>query len=63
MEKIILKIIIGVLKEIITTQGICFPDKIDEDTSIIGKNGILDSLAFVSFVVAVEQKINTEFIN
>lgn len=30
------------------------------DTRIIGKNGVLDSLAFVTFVVALEQKINSD---
>lgn len=35
-------------------------DKIDLDTSLFGKDGLLDSMGLVSMIVAVEQDIEDE---
>jgi len=57
----ITEILLLLLKEIIQMNGLPVTEEINEESRIIGKQGVLDSLAFVSFLVAAEQKINNEF--
>lgn len=54
-------IIYSTLNEIGTMNDFEMPKELNHETNIIGAKGILDSLAFVSFLVAVEQKINQQF--
>ncbi len=49
------------LEETLKNDDINLPEPITDETCIIGRSGILDSLAFVTFIVAVEQGINSEF--
>lgn len=54
-------IIYSMLNEIGVMNNLQVPEEMDFETKIVGVQGILDSLAFVSFLVAVEQKINEKF--
>ena len=61
MEKEIKEITLKALEEIANMHGIDLHEDPGINTRIIGKNGILDSLAFVTYVVAIEGKINQRF--
>jgi acyl carrier protein len=50
-----------VLKEIVEINSLELPKELSLDTNLIGSKGILDSLAFVSFLITVEQRINQQF--
>ncbi len=54
-------IIYSVLHEICEMNKLELPKELSLDTNIIGTHGVLDSLAFVSFLVAVEQNLNQQF--
>jgi acyl carrier protein len=41
-------------------QGGTLPEDLTEETSLFGRNGILDSLSLVSLIVGVEQGIEDE---
>jgi acyl carrier protein len=60
-QKQITDIVSQTLVEIAGNQGIAVDEAVTGESRIIGKGGLLDSLAFVSFVVAVEQKINAAY--
>ena len=61
MREKVLEIVLSTLIEIARINNLQLINGIKEETSIIGEKGILDSLAFVTFLVALEQKINKEF--
>jgi acyl carrier protein len=61
MNKKISDIIFSTLDEITRLNNLKLPAELNYDTSLIGSKGVLDSLAFVSFLVAVEQEINRQF--
>ena len=54
-------IIYSTLNEIGEMNNLEVPERLGPETNIIGTGGVLDSLAFVSFLVAVEQAINQQF--
>ena len=61
MKITISELVSGVLLETLKMQGLDVPVELNVGTQLIGKNGILDSLSFVAFIIAVEQKINSEY--
>lgn len=61
MNDKILNFIYSTLKEIGEMNNLKVPEELNLETNIIGAKGVLDSLAFVSFLVAVEQGINQQF--
>jgi acyl carrier protein len=60
IEEKILKIIINVIEEINEDQDVKVPIEQGSKAPLFGKDGVLDSLALVSLVVAVEQEIEDE---
>lgn len=55
------KIILDVLKDTAQMQEIELPFELSDKSKIIGKEGILDSLAFVTFIISLEKRINEQY--
>jgi acyl carrier protein len=60
MKDSIVKIIIDVVQQLDLPRDLHVPQIVSEETLLYGKGGILDSMALVSVVVAVEQAIEDE---
>ena len=54
-------LITEILQELETEKGIQLPPNVTNETPLFGYQGILDSLALVSLVVALEQAIEDKF--
>ncbi len=61
MKDQILPFIIETTRSIAEEQGIEVSGELDEATRLFGEGGLLDSLALVSLVLAVEQGIEEKF--
>lgn len=61
ITKEVISLILSVLEEVIKNDNLPLPERLDTETKIIGKDGILDSLAFVSFLVLVEQRVSEKY--
>jgi D-alanine--poly(phosphoribitol) ligase subunit 2 len=59
--KDITTLIIKHVQELSLEQDIAIPDRLEEQTTLFGQNGLLDSLGLVSLVVNVEQAIEDEY--
>jgi D-alanine--poly(phosphoribitol) ligase subunit 2 len=53
-------LIVQALREVSEQQAIAVPGDVGAETSLFGRNGLLDSLGLVSLVIAVEQLIEDE---
>ena len=60
MKPNIEKMIYATLDEVLNDLNLDIPEKKDLDTELYSGSGVLDSLALVSFLVNLEQKINDE---
>ena len=54
-------IIQRLLKEIGDDEDLDLPERCDVDTPLVGSQGVLDSLALVSLIVALEQELEDEY--
>ncbi len=53
--------VIDGLREVIAQTDRPLPDRLDSETSLIGKQAVLDSLALVTLIVDLEQRLEEEF--
>lgn len=61
MKDQLLTFIVETAKSIAEEQGIEVSSTLDESTRLFGDGGLLDSLALVSLVIAVEQGIEEKY--
>lgn len=54
-------LIIDATRELGTEQGIEISQALDADTRLFGEGGLLDSMALVSLVIAVEQAVEEKY--
>jgi acyl carrier protein len=54
-------LIIGTTHAIVQEQGLELGEALSRDTRLFGQHGLLDSLALVSLVIAVEQVIEEQY--
>ncbi|MGQ9614000.1 hypothetical protein [Chloroflexus sp.] len=54
-------LVIESLRDILDQSGRPTPDRIDENTLLFGKGALLDSLALVTMVVDLEQRLEETF--
>jgi acyl carrier protein len=57
----LVELIIGTTQSVLTEQGLEVEGALSADTQLFGQNGLLDSLALVALVIAVEQEIEAQF--
>jgi len=57
----LLQLVIESLREILEQVGLLAPAKIDGSTSLIGQQAVLNSLALVTLLVELEQKIEEAY--
>lgn len=55
------ELVVAGLREVIEQSDRPMPASIDETTSLIGKQAVLDSLALVTLIVDLEQRVEEEF--
>lgn len=55
------QLVVAGLREVIEQSDRPMPATIDETTSLIGKQAVLDSLALVTLIVDLEQRVEEEF--
>jgi acyl carrier protein len=55
-----LEIVKASLAEVFVQTGMPAPDAVDEETVLVGKDAVLDSLGVVSLIVEVEQRVEGE---
>jgi acyl carrier protein len=55
-----LKIVIASIQEVFAQTGMDAPGALTEDTVLVGKDAVLDSLGVVSLIVEVEQRVESE---
>jgi acyl carrier protein len=53
-------IVVASLAEVFVQSGIPAPETVTEDTVLVGKDAVLDSLGVVSLIVEVEQRVEAE---
>jgi acyl carrier protein len=61
MRNEVLGIVTAAVREAAQADGLELPASIDETTRLFGEGGLLDSMALVSLVIAVEQQIGERF--
>lgn len=61
MKDELIKLIITAVNESAAAEGIPLPHPVDAATQLFGKDGLLDSMALVSLVIAVEQQIADKY--
>ena len=57
----VLELVKRLTVEELTAQGLDAPAEIGPETRLFGKDGLLDSMALVSLVMALEQEITERF--
>jgi acyl carrier protein len=57
----LLQIVLDGLREVLVMSDRPMPELLDEATSLIGKQAVLDSLALVTLIVDLEQRIEEEY--
>lgn len=57
----LLPLVIDGLRDILSMSDRPTPDRLDEQTSLIGKQAVLDSLALVTLIVDLEQRIEADY--
>jgi acyl carrier protein len=50
-------IVVASLQEVFAQTGMTPPDKIDDDTVLVGTDPVLDSLGVVQLIVEIEQRV------
>src|SRR5450432_289096 len=55
-----LNIVIASIQEVFAQTGMDAPGALTEETVLVGKDAVLDSLGVVSLIVEVEQRLETE---
>ena len=55
-----LNIVYASIQEVFAQTGLEAPAALDEDTVLVGKDAVLDSLGVVSLIVEVEQRVESE---
>ena len=55
-----LSIVIASIQEVFAQTGMDAPGALTEDTVLVGKDAVLDSLGVVSLIVEVEQRVEGE---
>src|SRR3954452_401644 len=55
-----LSIVIASIEEVFAQTGLDAPATLTEDTVLVGKDAVLDSLGVVSLIVEVEQRVEGE---
>ncbi|MEO8902138.1 MAG: hypothetical protein ABI488_09700 [Polyangiaceae bacterium] len=55
-----LNIVIASIQEVFAQTGMDAPGTLTEDTVLVGKDAVLDSLGVVSLIVEVEQRAESE---
>jgi acyl carrier protein len=60
-QEIILSLVIDGLRDVLTMSDRPIPAELDATTSLIGKQAVLDSLALVTLIVDLEQRIEEEY--
>ena len=55
-----LNIVIASIQEVFAQTGLDSPAALSEDTVLVGKDAVLDSLGVVSLIVEVEQRVESE---
>lgn len=50
-------IVVASLQEVFAQTGMAPPDKIDDDTVLVGTDPVLDSLGVVQLIVEIEQRV------
>ncbi len=55
------ELVVSGLREVIEQSGRPMPDTLDETTGLIGKQAVLDSLALVTLIVDLEQRVEETF--
>lgn len=53
-------IVVASLQEVFAQSGMPAPEVVTEDTVLVGKDAVLDSLGVVSLIVEVEQRVEGE---
>lgn len=61
MNNQLLEIVVNTTRQIVAEQGLDAGVNIDAQTRLFGDGGLLDSMALVSLVIAVEQAIEEQF--
>jgi acyl carrier protein len=61
MKDELIKLIITAVNESAAAEGIPLTQPVDAATQLFGKDGLLDSMALVSLVIAVEQQIADKY--
>lgn len=61
MKEQVLGFVVQAVKEVADEQGLVVPADLGEATRLFGEGGLLDSLALVSLVIAVEQGMEERF--
>ena len=57
----LIQMISAATRELATEQGIEVPQSLDANTRLFGEGGLLDSMALVSLVIAVEQALEDKY--
>ncbi|HEU4530369.1 MAG TPA: hypothetical protein VFR59_04255 [Steroidobacteraceae bacterium] len=57
----LVQMISAATRELATEQGIEVPQSLDANTRLFGEGGLLDSMALVSLVIAVEQALEDKY--
>jgi acyl carrier protein len=55
-----LGIVVASLQEVFVQSGTAAPENVSEETVLVGKDAVLDSLGVVSLIVEVEQRLEAE---
>jgi acyl carrier protein len=55
-----LSIVIASIQEVFAQTGMDAPSALTEDTVLVGKDAVLDSLGVVSLIVEVEQRVESD---
>jgi acyl carrier protein len=61
MSDDLIPMIISATRELATEQGIEIDNALDAGTRLFGEGGLLDSMALVSLVIAVEQAMEEKY--
>jgi acyl carrier protein len=59
-RSVALAIVLASLKEVFVQTGMPEPENVTEETVLVGKDAVLDSLGVVSLIVEVEQRVEAE---
>jgi acyl carrier protein len=60
-QETLLRLVVDGLRDVLTMSERPVPELLDPTTSLIGKQAVLDSLALVTLIVDLEQRIEEEY--